>query len=198
MARLTQIESNFNELLMQSFSAAGPPTVPTTLPPVAPRKPVIRRPRRSVKSGLASMARHGFEIRTNGAECLLQTHPFRTRRALWWGTAMSQLYQSVAILLSLFVVPPAWAEEPPSKQIAARTELHQIQSLTLRTPPTHLIIHSARSPPRCPRLLKARAIARFGRRPMGSSSMSSRSSHSPTKILVSNAALTSATIPARP
>jgi len=33
--------------------------------------------------------------------------------------------------MTLFILPPAWAEEVPSKQIAARTELHQIQSLTL-------------------------------------------------------------------
>ena len=53
-----------------------------------------------------------------------------TSRALG-GTAMNHLYQFVAIVLSLFVLPSVWAEDVPSKQIAARTELHQIQSLTL-------------------------------------------------------------------
>ena len=44
---------------------------------------------------------------------------------------MNHLYQFVAIALSLFALPSAWAEDVPSKQVAVRTELHQVQSLTL-------------------------------------------------------------------
>ena len=44
---------------------------------------------------------------------------------------MNHSYQFVAIALSLFALPSAWAQDVPSKQIAARTELHQIQLLTL-------------------------------------------------------------------
>ena len=57
------------------------------------------------------------------------THFGRVER--FGGDRMNHLYRCVAIVLSLFVSPSAWAEEVPSKQIAARTELHQIQSLTL-------------------------------------------------------------------
>lgn len=44
---------------------------------------------------------------------------------------MTDLRQLTAIALSLIVLPSAWAAEVPSKQIAARTELHQIQTMTL-------------------------------------------------------------------
>jgi dienelactone hydrolase len=57
--------------------------------------------------------------------------PKWTRLARSSEMTMIRLYQSIAVLVHLIVLPSAWAEEVPSKQIAARTELHQIQSLTL-------------------------------------------------------------------
>jgi len=44
---------------------------------------------------------------------------------------MNRLHRLVAISLLLIVFPSTWAAEVPSKQIAARTELHQIQTMTL-------------------------------------------------------------------
>src|SRR5713226_3479237 len=44
---------------------------------------------------------------------------------------MNRLYQIVALAVPLIVVPSAWSAELASKQIAARTELHQIQTMTL-------------------------------------------------------------------
>ncbi len=44
---------------------------------------------------------------------------------------MNRLCQVAAIAVSFIVLPSAWAAEAASKQIAARTELHQIQTLTL-------------------------------------------------------------------
>ena len=44
---------------------------------------------------------------------------------------MKRLSQIIAIAVSLTVLHSAWAAEIASKQIAARTELHQIQTLTL-------------------------------------------------------------------
>src|SRR5450631_3307571 len=39
--------------------------------------------------------------------------------------------QLAAIVLPLIALPFTWAAEVPSKQIAARTELHQVQTMTL-------------------------------------------------------------------
>jgi dienelactone hydrolase len=44
---------------------------------------------------------------------------------------MSHFCQFAAIAVSLIALPAAWAAEVASKQIAARTELHQIQTMTL-------------------------------------------------------------------
>jgi dienelactone hydrolase len=44
---------------------------------------------------------------------------------------MNYLCQFAAIAVSLIALPATWAAEVASKQIAARTELHQIQTMTL-------------------------------------------------------------------
>ena len=95
---------------------------------VAPGIAAIFPPRRTVKSGFATTPR--FRIQNRWSKIPIPDSHIWTRRALA-GAAMNHSYQFVAIALSLFALPSAWAQDVPSKQIAARTELHQIQSLTL-------------------------------------------------------------------
>jgi hypothetical protein len=44
---------------------------------------------------------------------------------------MKRVYEITAIAAFFFALPSAWSAESASKQIAARTELYQVQTLTL-------------------------------------------------------------------